>query len=399
MTGRILIPERIPITMNRRRFFQFCLAGTVSPCLLALQPASLFAQGAPRAAQTRQSTARSRRPVGQPLRGKPPTPEVRKILQDWEYASGKFKKLQGEHHRWIYDFVFNLEKRTKGSFWFESPDKGRMDIEPWTSTAKPRVLGKNGKKLPGGKPFKVQPGKEEQWVSNGKEISVVNVAEKTIEVFPIPKDIQGQGITESPLPFLFGMKAKKAEVRYDLSAGPHNNPARGRIHLIAFPRLAKDARNWSRAEVMLDAKTFYPQAIKLIDPSGNSETVYQFSGVRQPGFFAKQFGGDPFVIKRNGFKRIVHQPPKAQGVAANGQPKMPRLIGQPWKTTKAMLEKAGYEVKLRQGLPAPQQKDVFRIYRQSPQPGTPLKKGMSIVLTLYNKSSRTSAKPTGTRRK
>ena len=56
-------------------------------------------------------------------------------------------------------------------------------------------------------------------------------------------------------------------------------------------------------------------------------------------------------------------------------------------------EKAGYEVKLRQGAPAPREDLVFHIYQQSPQPGMPLKEGVPIVLTLYNKTSRTSAKP------
>ena len=338
MPGHILIPERIPITMNRRRFFQLCLAGTVSPCLLAVQPASLFAQGAPRAAQARQHAAKGRRPVGQPLRVTPPAPAVMKILQDWEKASGKFTKLQGEHFRWRYDFVFNVERRSKGKFWYATPDKGRMDVEPSNAKGKPRAKDRDGKKLPGGKTFKVQPDKEDLWISNGKEIIQVDAAQKTIEVFPIPKAMQGQGITDSPLPFLFGMKAKKAAVRYHLVEGNLNAPEKGRIHLIAKPYLIQDAHNWSRAEIMLDAKTFYPQAIKLIDPGGNGETVYQFSNVRQPGFFAEKFGANPFAIKRAGFKRIVHQAPKPRSQSQGGRPQQ---CGENAETGWASLEEGG----------------------------------------------------------
>lgn len=317
-----------------------------------------------------------------------------KILKDWEKASGKFAKLQGEHFRWRYDFVFNVERRSKGKFWYATPDKGRMDVEPSNAKGNPRAKDRNGKLLPGGKTFKVQPDKEDLWISNGKEIIQVNSAAKTIEVFPIPKENQGAGIIDSPLPFLFGMKAKKAAVRYKLKLG---SPIPGRIHLIAYPYWIQDARNWSRAEIMLDAKTFYPQAIKLIDPGGNGETVYQFKNVRQPGFFAK-LGGNPFVIKRAGFKRIVHQAPKPQAnpkaVADNKAVKMPKLIGHHWKKVDAMLKKAGYKVSWKKGTTAPRTELVNYIYRQSPQPGMLLKKSAPIELTVYLKPvARAAAKP------
>jgi TIGR03009 family protein len=395
MPGHILIPERIPITMNRRRFFQFCLAGAVSPCLLAFQPASLFAQGAPRAEKSGQQIVRGQRPVGQPLRVTPPSPAVMKILQDWEKASGKFKKLKGEFFRWRYVFVFNVEYRSKGNFWYEAPDKGRMDTKPWKSKDDPRTTDKNGKPLPGSEVFKVQPDKEDQWVINGKEIIKVNSADRTIVVVPIPKENQGEGITDSPLPFLFGMKAKKAAVRYQLSLG---TPMRGRIHLIAKPNLIQDARNWSRAEIMLDAKTFYPQALKLIDPGGNGETVYQFSNVREPNFFEEKFGANPFVIKRAGFKRIVYQAPTPQAnpkaIADKNAVKMPKLVGQHWKKVETLLNKHGYKRTWKQGVTAPRQELVNYVYRQSPQPGMPLKKSETIVLTVYLKPvARAAAKP------
>ena len=85
------------------------------------------------------------------------SPELLQLLKDWEKATGKFDKLQGEHYRWVYDFPFEVEKRAQGKFWFEAPDKGRIDILPRTAKGKPRMLDKNGKPLPGGKPFAVQP--------------------------------------------------------------------------------------------------------------------------------------------------------------------------------------------------------------------------------------------------
>ena len=395
--------------MNRRRPLRLVLTTALLTSLFGIQSTPTSAQQA-----SPRGTARQKRPVARQMRVKKLSPELLKVLKDWERASGNFDKLQGDHSRWVYDFVFSVEKRTKGKFWFEAPDKGRIDMYPWKSTAKPRKFDKNGKRLPGGKPFKVQPGKEEQWIRDGKQISVVDANKKTIDVYPIPKEIQGKGITNSPLPFLFGIKADKAQRRFQLSAGMHHNPnpkrGRGLIHLIAYPRLGSDASIWSRAEVMLDAKTFYPQAIKLVDPGGNSETVYKFDNVREPNFFENL--KNPFKASRLGYKRIVHQSPKPNNRIVQQPPKangmaMPRLIGLHWEKTKERLEKAGYEVKLKKGAPAPNSKLVYRIYRQSPLPKAPMKKGVPIVLTLYGeqvnaKSSetnrsraknRTSAKP------
>jgi TIGR03009 family protein len=375
--------------MNRRRLLRLVLTAVLLTSLFGIQPVPTSAQQA-----SPRGTTRQNRPVARQMRVEKLSPELLKVLKDWEIASGKFDRLQGDYYRWTYEFVFNVEKRAYGKFWFEAPDKGRIDMNPWKSTEKPRTLGIDGKPLQGGKPFKVQPGKEEQWISNGTQIIWVDTDKKAIDIYPIPKELQGKGITDSPLPFLFGIKADKAQRRFSLSAGKHHNPKQGVIHLIAYPRLLGDARNWSRAEVMLDAKTFYPQAIKLIDPGGGKETVYKFYNVHEPNLFAKL--QNPFKASRLGFRRIDH------GMS------MPRLIGLHWKKTKERLEKAGYQVKLKQGAPAPNSKLVYRIYRQSPLPQAPLKKEVPIVLTLYGKmagaksgatnrrtgaTNRTSAKP------
>src|ERR1041384_4950127 len=67
------------------------------------------------------------RPAAQPMRVKNVPPELMKLLEDWEASSSKIKKLEGEHRRWEYDYVFNVVKHNTGKFYYESPDKGRID--------------------------------------------------------------------------------------------------------------------------------------------------------------------------------------------------------------------------------------------------------------------------------
>ena len=62
-----------------------------------------------------------------------------------------------------------------------------------------------------------------------------------------------------------------------------------------------------------------------------------------------------------------------------------------------MLKEAGYKVSWKRGATAPRNELVNYIYRQSPQPGMPLKKSVTIVLTVYLKSRRAAAKPAAAR--
>src|SRR5690606_6588065 len=81
-------------------------------------------QGPPRAGE-----ARPERPAGQALKVEAVPPELDAVLKQWEQASSRIQKLQGKHHRFVYDQVFHVEKRAEGYFYYEAPDKGRIDLK------------------------------------------------------------------------------------------------------------------------------------------------------------------------------------------------------------------------------------------------------------------------------
>ena len=55
-------------------------------------------------------------------------PELDAILKRWEVESAKVKTLHGKQTKTEFNLVFEVEKVTKVDFFFETPDKGRIDM-------------------------------------------------------------------------------------------------------------------------------------------------------------------------------------------------------------------------------------------------------------------------------
>lgn len=349
------------------------------------------------------------------------SPELQAVLEAWERASSKVTRLQGVHQRFVYDLVFETEKRADGKFFYEAPDKGRIDISP-TKIGKGEVSKRKGKS---GQPFKLDPDLQQRWVCTGREIIQLNDTEKSYELFPIPPQHQGANIMEGPMPFLFGMPAEKAKKRFALTLMSETETD---VRLKAIPRWQSDFNNYKEAEIILDktANRYLPKAVRLIDPSGNLETVYTFRSidVNKPLAFGGWLPGteDPLKPKiPKDYKPVVHEPAAAgpgNGIAAPapagarnpnapkagaplpheklpakgadrtaGVGTTPSVVGFHWKNAEAALKAEGYVVKFRRGQPAAADKLVFVVYDQNPKPRTPSEKGDTIVLTLYDEQA------------
>ncbi|MCC7420372.1 MAG: hypothetical protein IT428_08835 [Planctomycetaceae bacterium] len=348
------------------------------------------------------------------------SPELQAVLEAWERASSKVTRLQGEHQRFVYDLVFDTEKRADGKFFYEAPDKGRIDITP-TKIAKGEVAKRVNKK--NGKPFKLDPDLQQRWVCTGREIIQLNDTEKNYELFPIPPQHQGANIMEGPMPFLFGMPAEKAKKRFALTL---MSETASDVRLKAIPRWQSDFNNYREAEIILDktAERYLPKAVRLIDPSGNLETVYTFRqiDVNKPYKNWLGIGEDPLKPKiPKDYKPVINNPAPAgpgNGIAAPapagarnmnppkandplpheklpakgadrtaGTGQLPSVVGFHWKNAEAALKAEGYVVKFRRGQPAAADKLVFVVYDQNPKPRTPAEKGDTVYLTLYDEQA------------
>jgi TIGR03009 family protein len=330
------------------------------------------------------------RPKAAPLRIQKPPPALMAILQQWSAATVKIKRLSGNQHRWVYDTVFKVEKRSEGKFYYESPDRGRIDINP-------KAIGKNEvsprKDAKTGTPFQLKPDRPERWICDGKLIMQLDVAQKQADIFRIPVQSQGQNIMDGPLPFLFGMPPQKALQRYQLTLledGPKV------CFLKAIPRWRSDAANYKEATIKLDKLLWLPAAVKMIDPAGTRETVYVFQNLSiNPRNFVPWWkgGGDPFRPNLRGWK-IVNKTPSAKKTPANIRQvsgktvRMPSLVGLPAREARDILLKLGLKVdgkNFRAGKNATRKELLFVIYQQQPLAGTVIAKDKPVGLIYYGR--------------
>lgn len=215
-----------------------------------------------------------------------PAANLDPLLNAWEQKSTEIERLRGTFMRYVYDDVYSAEKRAYGRFWYESPDKGRMDFR---TVELPDPPINEDKLAPNGAPFRILAEENQRWICTGEEIFIIHDDDQIYDYIEIPPHQQGQNISRGPLPFLFGMRAEDAKQRYHLNLGEMHYPE-GRVvrfrdgtqgtdyqvHVIAYPKTNVDRQEWRRAEVLLDGQSFLPRAIRLLDPTMEKETVYVF---------------------------------------------------------------------------------------------------------------------------
>lgn len=234
----------------------------------------------------------------------PVSPELEKILRDWETESAKIKSLHGKHTRRQFNKTFEVEKVSEGEFFLETPDKGRIDM----LAIKPKAGEVSKRQNAEGKPYSLEQGQSERWICTGTEIYEFNEDEDTYSLTELPENMRGKNIIHSPLPFLFGMKAAEAKTRFNLTLIAVD-PKKDIVQLKAVPRLDSDRKNYSEAYIILDTKRFVPNGVRLFDPHGE-ETIYMFRDiVINDGNFLQKIGsrfkGNPYKPNLSGYKKVI----------------------------------------------------------------------------------------------
>lgn len=246
------------------------------------------------------------------------SPELEQILLKWEQASSQTSKFKGDLKRYEYDDTFLEVKAGTGHYWYELPDKGRLDIEA-VKEIKPGET-----KQANGLTYKVVPATHMTWVSNGETIYVVEHGPPTKQYseVKIPPELRGSNVGKGPLPFLFGMKAADIKTRYRLELGRLHD-VRSQIHIVAYPLLEGEQVEYCKAEVMITPTTFLPYAVQLTAPTNTKRTVYTFDKHDPVSMWIP--GNNPFNIDggllfRLQYKRLesVEQPPQQQATEPKG---------------------------------------------------------------------------------
>ncbi len=356
----------------------------------------------------------------------PLSPELERLLIDWAAASANIKRLEGEHLRRVYDLVYEVEKLSQGRFYYETPDKGRINITPVEIDEKMLQQRESGavptKKRKDGTPFELKSDHEECWCSDGSRVYELDATNKEARVAQIPVDMQGKNIMDSPLPFLFGMPPEKAKHRFELSLIRPIGPESKTVSLHILPRLPPDAANWASADVILDLKTFLPKAVQLVDQAGTKITVYSFDKLKVNEnkfidiWFDKQDPKTRFTPDLRGFKVNVSdggEPQTADNGSENeepvpvpkpkmqekaGPPALVNVVGMAHTDALIQLERQGLKrikedpeasnISLNPGPDAKNKADIYTIKSQDPPAGTPLKKGMKVKLVIWDDPAR-----------
>lgn len=323
----------------------------------------------------------------------PPDPRIAqldKILVDWHKKSVQIKRLEGEHVRIIYNYVFGVAKRAEGKFYYEAPDKGRIDLVPdkkGQGEKFPKINPSTNKKVN----LTAQPDQPERWICDGKQVLVIDEVQKTAQQYPLPEEARGNNIMDGPLPFLFGMPPEKAKQRYRMELLQANAKD---IDIIVYPRWKQDLANYKWARIRIERETMLPMAVQMLDPAGSRETVYTFPRVAKnpkkgwlPNFIWKEKDVFKPDLSKYSIQAAEVAPnqlaEKAPVVVPNRRQLVPAVIGFDFKQAEALLKKAGYTVKMLRGEPATRSELTYRVQKQTPAPKTAVANGSVVALTLY----------------
>ena len=212
-----------------------------------------------------------------PFSANPPTPAQAafcdQVLRDWEQATANIERYSCNFRRWQYNssenFVDELAKKTgkdirevstscaSGELKYKAPDKGLFKIDLLV-----KLTGQlDAKNQPEYKSAQNMFG--EWWLCDGERVYEYDRNGKRCTKFTMPPEMKGAGILESPMPFMFGVKAEKIKARYWVRALPPPNDPQGKprndIHVIeAYPKFQVDAANYDHVQVYIDREIFLP---------------------------------------------------------------------------------------------------------------------------------------------
>ena len=320
----------------------------------------------------------------------PQAAQLDQILTEWHKQSVGIKRLEGEHVRIIYDYVFGVATRAEGKFYYEAPDKGRIDLVPdkqGQGKKFPKINPSTNKKVE----LTAQPDQPERWICDGKQVLVIDEVQKSAQQFPLPPAARGNNIMDGPLPFLFGMPPEKAKQRYRMKLLQANAKD---IDIIVYPRWKQDLANYKWARIRIERGTMLPMAVQMLDPAGSRETVYTFPRVAKnpkkgwiPNFIWKEKDVFKPDLSKYNIQAAEVAPnqlaEKEPAVVPNRRQLVPAVVGFEFKKAEALLQKSGYTVKMLRGEPAKRSELTYRVQKQTPAPKTAVQNGSVVALTLY----------------
>ena len=320
--------------------------------------------------------------------------ELYKLLDDWSRSSSRIKFLTGTHQRHVSNLAFATETISKGTFGYQSPDKGKIEMTP-VKISKAFLAARNQPNAPvergkDGKPFALKSATPERWMCDGEKVYDIDDAKKEARVVQLPPDQRGENIMNTPLPFLFGMPPDKAVKRFNIQIDKdYRSGGRPYVALSVTPRTRQDKDNWCLAQIILNTETFLPDAVKLTDPAKTKRTLYKFTEMStEIPLWVRMKLKNPWDPKIRGYQQQLIQTNQTQDVAKLKPtgPVVPNLVSLAHNVAEEKLLAAGVPkaniIKKPSG-PAPRANMKFRVSSQQPQAGSTLNPNGKFLLKIY----------------
>ena len=198
---------------------------------------------------------------------------LEQLLTIWEQSSSKVKRYTSDYMCWEYDPEFCSWRDPannrlaaylikSGTIRFLAPDKARFETE--------RVWGFDGPPEQAGQEPQYKPRSEkenrERWICDGKAIYEYDFTNSRLYETRIPPEMQGDGLVNSPLPFLFGAKKDQILDRFWIRVITPEG-ADNEYWLEAWPKRRQDAQNYRKLELIIAREDFLPKSLQIFAPN------------------------------------------------------------------------------------------------------------------------------------
>lgn len=257
------------------------------------------------------------------------------ILLKWEKQSDKVSTFVCTFTRWEIDPTWGPKQNGytasegEGKIKYKSPDRGDYQINKVTRWDEKKAA------------YIADADSEQHWICDGEAIFEFDAKAKLLKVRPLPPELKGKSIADGPLPFIFGAKAETLKRRYAMRDVTPKESVGKQIWLEAWPKYQADAANFQRAIVVLNEKTFLPEALQIFPPGivpveGKPQAYTAYS-------FQSPSVNNPLAILKGDFippitppfwRRVVVEDPNAKGETPAAPPAEPQQAKRPAAATK-----------------------------------------------------------------
>ena len=204
------------------------------------------------------------------------------VLNAWEKSTGGITRYQCKFSRWQFNPETTkdpaaFETAGTGVIKYLAPDKGMFQVEE---------LKFRKQKADGTWGHEVIPGQfGEWWICDGESVHLFDQTQKIAKKYALPPNMRGAEVFNSPLPFVFGVKAEKVNARFWVRPLPppvaaNGQPNQNIILLEAYPKFQADAVNYHHVQIYLDQKEFLPLCIVIYltewTPEKDHKEVFEF---------------------------------------------------------------------------------------------------------------------------